>query len=93
LNHHQSFEDFLASQEQEVIYYQKLEEMIEEYFGIDQITSSMIVSHFLNKNHHFICVKKEHVLETMNPDRVGIRQRRLLERQPDIEVSDFETSH
>lgn len=53
----------------------------------------MIVSHFLNKNHHFICVKKEQVLDTMNPDRGGIRQRRLLERQPDIEVSDFETSH
>lgn len=52
----------------------------------------MIVNHLLNKNHNFICIKKEQVLDTINPERMLERNPnpRLVDRKPDIEVTDFD---
>ena len=54
------------------------------------MSSSMIVNHLLNKNANFICIKKEQVLDTINPERMPERNPRLIDRKPDIEVMDFD---
>jgi hypothetical protein len=68
-----NFEDVLPS-DQDDINYETLEVLISEHFGIDQISSSMIVSHLLNKNQHFTCIKRDLILNTLNPKRIVNQQ-------------------
>jgi hypothetical protein len=63
-----SFEDVLSNLPDD-IHYRELESLISNHFGLDQMASSIIVTHLLHRNDHFVCVKKEQVLDAICPDR------------------------
>lgn len=68
-----SFEDLLCSQPGD-IHFKTLENLISNHFGLDQKSSSLIVVHLLNKNHNFVCLKREQVLDAIYPERRQARE-------------------
>ena len=51
-----NFEDILPA-DQEQMHYSKFESLIQDYFEIDGLSSNVIVSYLLHKNHSFTLIK------------------------------------
>jgi len=54
----------------EDIHYEILQKKIADHFGLDHLSACLIVSHMLKKNHSFTCVKKDYVLNSVDPKRM-----------------------
>lgn len=66
-----SFEDVVGAYQDEDIHYLELEKLLATYFDIDYISANLIVTHLLNKNRNFMCVKRDQVLDSLYPARAG----------------------
>ena len=82
-----NFEDKLPPVKED-IHYDILEKEIADHFGLDHLSSCMIVSHMLKKNHSFTCVKRDYVLNSIDPKRMLNQQNNLM-NQIDVDLANF----